>query len=75
MNMRNIYDLCEHEYEWSNVLKKKKKKNQRPWQWEFNKGKKLQFKMIEEENVEKKKLYMKNILWPWGLLFSRWYYF
>ena len=24
--MRNIYDLCEHEYEWSNVLKKKKKK-------------------------------------------------
>ena len=30
MNMRNIYDLCEHEYEWSNVLKKKKKKS--PWQ-------------------------------------------
>ena len=25
--MRNIYDLCEHEYEWSNVLKKKKKNN------------------------------------------------
>ena len=22
----NIYNLCEHEYEWHNVLKKKKKK-------------------------------------------------
>ena len=27
--MRNIYDLCEHEYEWSNVLKKKKKKKKK----------------------------------------------